>query len=627
MAKEQNIELNEDFLRSRGEAVFNASKVWREGDIEDRWLKNNDLYDSRFRPGVDGKRPSDVLIGRGQLFIPKTYSHTQRIHTDVMDAFFFDQEEIVNIGSWKSVPRETREIVKALLNYRLNNHPVNFYQEMHEATLDGLKVGVGVVKIWPKLTTETKTDGEGNEREDVVDYHPVIEALPYEDVFFSSNATWKDYWKFPIVHRFKKSLDYLERRGYKNLDQIEVRNEQETNDPITDQRKEHVEGSPFSRPNVEVEAQNEPIVFEIWDFLDVDGDGKLQSCSWLMAGDAQGPKVIIRDVEANDLPYRHPGEDYNRPPFVVGVPFPEPHLMNGKSLPENVEHLQRETNSLRNQSREATALALRRPILADRNSGIDLMALVNRKIGSVVLTNDTSPASIRELDISPPTTASIQEQARTDQDFFEVTSVPPDLQGLATLRDDTATAVNSRVANANRKIERIIRNYEITLFLMVFEMLLRLEQTYETDEFIEMVTGRVLGWRFLDDDVPLRTFIQGEFELKVNTGISKQQQINKFFMMLDRAGQVNQATAAMVGTGVADAAKVKFIDTTKIYEQILTILGEKRMDDFTFPAQRPPQLPPGQQPPGMASQARLPGSATAETQTQNPELQGVSALG
>lgn len=616
MAKREKKErLTEEFVISQGQAVFSGARTWRTEHIEPRWKTNNDLYNSRF--SEKEKQKSDVLLGQGRLFIPKTYSHVQRMLVDVMETFFFDPEEVVDISSWKSVPSEVRSIVKTLINYRLNGHPINFYEEAHEACLDALKNKVGIFKVYPKLKTEKQMNEFGEKLDVVTSYAPMVEALPYEDVFFDKQATWKDYWKFPIAHRMVRSIDYLKRRGYKNLGQVQVAQDFVGGDEIKQQRADYT-ASPFSLDNgVQVKNANSVFVYEFWDFLDVNGDGLLESCSYLMAGDAQGPKVLIRDVEENNLPYRNDGDDYNRAPIVIGNAFPESHELYGKSLPEIVEGLQKETNAIRNQRREAVALALRKPILVNRGAGIDLMGLVNRRIGGVILGDDISTSSVRELDISDPTSSSVQEQMRTDQDFFETTSVSPNLLGMPTSGDETATAVTSHVANANKKIQQVIKNLAATLFLPTFRMLLRLEQEYESDEFIELVTGRVLGWGFAQDDAPPRQFIQGDFDLTCNLGMNKQMQINKWMMLMDRGSMMNQSQAQLVSLGVAPPESVHFVDTMRMFHKVLPILGEKSVDEYMIQAQQPPMEAGCTK--GIASQTALTSDMGAQVSNMNPE--------
>lgn len=616
MARKKKEHISEEFIVGHSQRQFTNSQAWRTEKIEPRWRADNDLYNSRF--SKQEREKSDVLLGQGRLFIPKTYSHVQRMLVDILETFFFDNEEIVDISSWKNIPSETREIVKTLLNYRLNSHPINFYQEAYEACLNALKNKVGIFKVYPKLKAEKGVDEEGEEVDNITYFCPIIESLPYEDVFFDRRATWKDYYKFPIVHRMIKSKDYLKRRGYKNLDIVQVAQDLIGNDDIKQQRADYsaYSSSPFNN-DVQVKNSDSVFVYEFWDFLDVNGDGLLESCSYIMAGDAQGPKVVIRGVEENFLPYKDEGEDYNRSPIIIGNAFPESHELYGKSLPEITEGLQKETNAIRNQRREAVALTLRKPILANRSANIDLMALVNRRIGGVVMGDDISPNSIREMDISDPTNSTIQEQMRTDQDFYETTSISPNLLGMPASADETATAVTSHTANANKKIQQVIKNLANTLFLPAFKMLLRLEQEYESDEFIMLVTGRKLGWNFGQDGTPAKVYILGDFDLTCNIGINKQLQLNKWMMLMDRANMTNQGQAQLVSLGVASPETVQFVDVAKMYDKMLPILGEKNIAEYKIQSQQPPmEMGAG---PGIASQTSLPSDMEAGVMNMNPE--------
>lgn len=595
--------LTEEFLVKHGQQTFSVSKTWVDQEIVPQWERDNDQYNSKF-PRKERKE-SDVLLGQGRLFIPKTYSHIQRMHVDILETFFFDPEEIVSIGSWKSIPFETRAIVKSLLNYRLNAHPINFYQELFESTLDALKNKVGILKVFPELKIEDK-DG----KKTITEYAPCIEALPYEDVFFSPEATWKDYWKFPIVHRMKRSMDYLERNGFKNLDKVEKADSAKDTSLIKLQRQASIgtpvanTGSPFTTDDT-VKEQNLLFVYEIWTFLDM-GEGHLVSAFYSMVGDSEGPSFMGKDVKKNELPYHDMAvnQPTNRSPFVAGAALPEPHQMYGKSWPEILSGLQRETNAIRNQRREGVALAMRQPLLASRHANIDLVALVGRKMGTVVLADDISPNAIRELNLSDPTSASVQDQLRTDSDFFETTSIPPNLLGAPAPREETATAVTSQNVNANKKISQIIKNLANTLVLPALNMLLRLEQTYETDDFIKLVTGRQLGWRFADDSIPPREIIEGDFDLIVNTGINKQTQLNKIFLMMDRGNATNAALGQLVQMGIVSPDQVKFIDIAKLYDIALPILGYKDVDEFKLQAKAPPPQQGGEAT-GIAPQTGL----------------------
>lgn len=604
--KEKKQKLDEDFLTSHARNVFDASSNFRGEEIEQRWVDSNELYDSQFKTSKD-KKKSDVLLGQGRLFIPKTYTSTQRMLVDILDAFFFDPEEIVSVSSWKTIPSSHREITKALLNYRLNSHPINFYQEAYEASLDALRNKVGIFKVFPKLKNKGKK----------TTFTPHINCIPFEDVFFDATSTWKDYHQKPIIHRMLLPLDHLKRQGYKNLDMVDTAGDPSVGDEVKEQRADD-QGSPFN-PQTKVTEAKLVYVFDIWTHLDIDKTGFLESVNYMMAGGIDGPEVLIRDIKKNDLPYEHEGEDYNRPPFAVGQAFPESHKMYGKDLPEIVEGLQRETNAIRNGRREAAALALRPPLMAARGSGIDLMSLVNRRVGGVVLGNDISPNSIRELPISDVAASSYRDSSITDQDFFEASSIPPNLLGTSTPGEQSATESTQQNANANKKISMVIKSLAQTLYVPAFTMLLRLEQKYETDKFIQEVTGRILGWEFADDGVPSKNVIKGDFDLKVNTGLNKQVQLNKFFLLMDRANQANTATAGLVQAGVVAPENAQFFDTVKLFDKVFPLMGEKDVEEFKVKAQAPP-VEAGGQVAGVASQPALPGGAEGSNVINlNPE--------
>jgi hypothetical protein len=604
MARKKKQKLDDAFLSSHGSDRFQVSNTWRQTEIEQQWVDSSRQYDSQFKITKD-KEKSDVLVGKDKLFIPKTYTHTQRILVDLLEAFFSDPEEIISVGSWKGVPADHKRMVKMLLNYRLNSNPIDFFMEAYEVCLDALKNKVGIMKIFPKFS------GEGTKG-----YSPQMLAIPYEDVFFDQSATWKDYHQKTIIHRMKLPLDHLKRKKYKNLDQFDAMNDDVGTDEVKDQRRED-QGDPFSQKS-EVDAANNVFVYDIMTHLDVNGDGLLESCNYLMGGGQVGPEFVIRGVEENELPYKKDGEDYNRPSIVVGQAFPEPHKMYGKDLPGITEGLQREANSTRNQRREAVALGLRPPTLVMRGSGVDLMSLVNRRIGGVVMGNDVSPTSVREMDVRDATAGSYRESAINDQDFMEATSVPPNLLGASSPGEQSATESVQQDQNANKKIALIIKCLAHTVFLPSFKMLLRLEQTYESDKVLDMVAGRIIGAELgirntetgkISPIKKKKAIIEGEFDLKVNLGVNKQVQLNKWFLLIDRGNQTNASITNMVQLGVISPQSAKFIDVAEMYDKVLQIMGEKDFEEFKIQAQQPPPQEGGATAPGQASQPALPGGS------------------
>ena len=333
----------EEKLVRRGIDIIRMSRNVR-NLIEFQWAKSNDLYDCKF----DKKEMAhSEFLGVPRIFIPKTYAQVQRMHEEVLEQLFFDVEEFCSIRSWKNVPRETLEIVKALINYRLNDHPIQSYQEVYEASQDAIKNKVGIFKVYPRFKIVKKegrkfiVDENANEvpppskdadfEELVQFFSPIVECIPYEDVFLHFESTWKDYWKNPIVHRVKRSRDYCTKRGYKNVDLIPWAGTFPGTDLIKMQRSLN-QGSPFSGAPEDIQEQQYIWVYECWD-LQPGKFGYLESGSFVLGGSAERPMALMRGWVKNELPYQFDPTEPVRPPFVVGTAFPEAHGMYGKDLP------------------------------------------------------------------------------------------------------------------------------------------------------------------------------------------------------------------------------------------------------------------------------------------------------
>lgn len=617
---------SDDFILSQGQSIFSSSQSGYDLILE-RMKKDMDLYDGKFS---EKERKYSEYLGTPRLFIPKTYTGAQRIAVDVMDAFFFDPEEIVGIRSFKNTPFEYMQTVKALLNYRLNSHPIDFYKEGYEATIDAIRSLYAVFKIYPRIEVEEYIDRQviqqplengivipvmlEQKKERIKNYEPRIECCNPEDVRFSARATWKDYWKHPIIHYYAITRDEARRRGYKNVDAIQDANvsSTQTGNIVKLQRTQDYQ-SPFRNDTTVKDAQH-IWVYEVWDFLPYKETKQLESCSYILLGGINQPTVVGRGWQLNELPYRVSQFECNRPPFVMGMAYPEPHRLPGKSYPQITEALQQETNAQRNQEREAIARDIRKTIYISRDANVDLPALVNRRIGGYVTGDGPADQAIREIPSSNAAAVLARTQSRTDQDYYEA-GIPPNLLG-STTGEDTATGQTQQLANANKKIQQVLKNIGYTLFLPAFQMLLRLEQTYCSDEFIREVTGKMLGWQLPQDNFPAREIIQGDFDLLVTTGMNKQAQTNRLLLLADRMTQYNAGLSQLVQLGVVNPANAAFANPTPIFDEILMANGFKNVMAYKLQAQ--PAIPQGGGAPGIASQPRQVSETAGQVSQMNP---------
>lgn len=615
---DEGLSSRQEFLVARGREIFDSAKGVRDM-IEERWYESQLRYDSKFN---DKQRKWSEFLGVPRIFIPKTYALVQRILEEVLETIFFDFEEICSVRSYKSVPHKTRQILKSLLNYRLDGHPINFYQECFEATLDAIKSKVGIFQVYPVIKTKkTKKErtvlsedgidtGEKivEEVEEPLHWAPRIDCLAHEDVFFSGDATWKNYFYHPCAVRKKVTVNYCRQRNFMGLEPFEHGEAvtDDTVDRIKQQRNENM-GSPFGPPTLRPEL-NKLWIFTFYDYQENE-DGELVLGSFTMGGNApDNPTVLMRDWEELKLPYRFDPTEPVRHPILVGFAFPEPHKMYGKDFPEYTEGLQDETNMQRNQEREAVARALRVPIIVDEQAGIDIMALQIRKIGAVIKAQGgLQQGSVHELGSHNPLPLTIPSQQRTDLDYAEATSITPASLGVRQHTTESATEFAGLDRNANKRLNFIIRNLAITLFLPAMRYLARLEQEYESDEFVELVTGERLGWSFERDKngryvgAPPSLVIQGDFDFSVNLGMNKDQQIARLRQMAEVANIANATTLQMLQFQIANPADAKIFNTAWFVEQMAKLSGFRNTEEITFTGHLPPPQAQPNQAKGVAS--------------------------
>jgi hypothetical protein len=485
--------------------------------------------------------------------------------------------------------------------------------------------------VYPKLETEKVKvplyaqdetgnivdTGESREDINILSYEPGFECIPPEDLYISRKATWKDYYKYPMVYKYKITRDEANRRGYKNVDAVNPAGTEFESDNQVKTQRNITTASPFADETTIKEAE-EIYCFHFWDLFP-DAEGNLESVSYVMLGDEHTPSVVARGVEVNELPYKFSKFETNRPPFVLGFAYPEPHKLKGKSFPEITESLQKQINSDANQEREAVARALRPTTYINKDSGVDLMALVNRRIGGYVQGDGPASAAIQELPTQNPINITQASRARAEQDYYE-NGLPPNLLGTPT-NEDTATGSTQQLQNANKKLGAVIKNLAFTAYLPALRYLFRLEQTYVTDEFVKMVTGRTLGWGFADDNYPAKEVIQGDLEFKLNLGINKQAQTNKLLLIADRMNQANQSLSQLVQMGIVDPAQIKFKNPMKLFENLLPLLGIKDQAEYDIQAMPPP---PQQGPvKGIASQPRNVMDPSSQINQMSPEPAGL----
>src|SRR6185295_50237 len=144
-------QITDEYLLTQGRIVFDQAKTGQQLFFN-QMRKDMDMYDGKFS---ERERKFSELLGVPRLFIPKTFVNTQRILVDVIETLFFDTDEIVSLKANKQVPLDHIKAVKTILNHRLNCHPIDFYKEAFEGSLDAIRNMICVFKVYPQIETET----------------------------------------------------------------------------------------------------------------------------------------------------------------------------------------------------------------------------------------------------------------------------------------------------------------------------------------------------------------------------------------------------------------------------------------------------------------------------------------
>lgn len=604
---EENKEMTKEEVLTRAQNIFRDSKsgynlIWES-------MKHDmDQYDGLF--GKEENKFSEFL-GAKRLFINKTYPQVQRILAEILDVFFNDPDEIVNVKTQKNLPYEYPQAVKTLMNHILNGHPIEAYKEVYEVALDAIKNKYGVFKVYPKIKTSQEIvtqrvlldDGFEADVEletDVISaYEPRMEACAPEDVMFSRWSTWKDYHQKPVIHRYRKTKAELHGMGYRGFEDVQPLNSTLSDNPVSNQRDEKYM-VPSNSQNT-AWGLEEVMVYETWDVMLDAETGEYASFKHMEVGDLTGPLSVIEMPVKNDLPYRFSEFEIVRHPFLLTLAYPEPHRLVGKSFPEITRGLQQETNAQANQEREAVARAMRPTVYVNTDSIVDINALSQRRIGGYVKGQGPAGEAIQELRGSDPTGIAGRYRARTDMDYYEI-GLPPNLQGISQ-GNNTATAESQQLSNAIKKLSMVVKSVVYTGLLPALTYLLRLEQNYRSDADIEKLIGRKLGWRLSDDNFPARELIQGDFELTVSLSPGKSNQLNRLLLVSDRMNQYNQSLGVLLQMRAISPEQAQFANPAPVFKELLKMEGMRETGEFMIPAQQPIDTP-------MKGAPSLPGNVT-----------------
>lgn len=286
----------------------------------------------------------------------------------------------------------------------------------------------------------------------------VIEAVPPEEFLISRDARDLDK-AFYVGHRSLKTMSELVAMGYDREevekfagqgDVFSINTEAQTRNPAILSFMNHVDNPDQSARRV--------VYVESYVRIDKDGDGIAELRKVCSIGNAHH---ILHDEVATDVP------------FCVFCPDPEPHMIVGQSLADQVMDLQLiKSNIVRNTLDSLAQVIHPRTVVVEGQVNLD--DVMNTETGAIIRARQ--PGMVQPLDQPFVGQAAMPLIAYMDDVRAQRTGVSQASQGLDpdVLQSTTKAAVTATVQGAQERIELIARIFAENGMKRLFRGLLKM---------------------------------------------------------------------------------------------------------------------------------------------------------
>lgn len=380
-----------------------------------------------------------------------------------------------------------------------------------------------------------------------------IENIPYDEMFVARTCKDIDDDTFK-GHRVRRTIGYLRKRGYANVDQISTDDEKQTaeaneRDPTGLQLNLNAPG----------EAQDPDArlvwVEECYVHGNLEGDGDA-----LFKVVRAGGQILEREkVDAN--------------PFVDLASIPLPHVFFGWSPADLAMPHQKIKTSLKRSTLDNLYLQVNGRYFAVDNQ-VNLDDLLNSRPGGVVRVK--TAGAVGRLDQGMGDIGSAMSMMEiAERDAEEATGFTRQSQGGSIQVAQTATQSNIVTNRADGRIELIARTMAETGFARLFKKMLRLVTQYQDKPEQVKLTG---GWADID---PREWTNQFDMTPSVGLGTGNKDQQIQHLMAL------KQSQMQALQIGYATPANLFAAD-----RKLTEALGFRNVDQFfTDPTQMPQRSP------------------------------------
>lgn len=590
--------LDAETAEALARSAYETSTDWLQSGRRGRWADSIRAFNSLHPQG--SKYLSREYAGRSTLYRPQTRTMIRKDEAATATAFF-SNEDVLNIrADDDDDPQQqaSAEVLKALIQYRLTK-TIPWFQTIIGARQDASVFGIAVAKVYwqyeerilgnvqrPKLDSVYGfpiLDDEGNpqteeyEQFEVVKDRPWIDLVAPENIRFDPGADWRDPINtspyvielLPMYHQdIEAKIASGEWHDVGNsalLSSID-------HDPTRIER-DHGRRSPGS------EATSPEAYSICWVRSNIIRWGNKDYQFFTIGGAGE----LLSDPRPIEEVFLHGVR-----PYVVGTVVLEAHKNFPSSKIELTKDLQRVSNDALNLRFDAVKMSLHPRQFYKAGSGIELNDLRSMIPGKAIAIKGERGEPLTNTvawDRPPePGQSSFTEQQLNQLDWDGLTGAFSNASVQASQwSQQSATGMHLMSGEASGVSEYELRCFAETFVEPVLNMLIKLEQAYETDENILALAGNKaqLFQRFGLDKVT-DELLNGSVTTRCNVGIGA----TNPSMRLRAFGQAAQTLQSLFASPTAAMG----LNFHEIVSEIMSQAGYRDGERFIKPGFDPAQV-------------------------------------
>ena len=541
--------------------LYTNGRNYLDSNITLAWERNLFHFRSEHGPSTPYTRRD---WRRARTFRPKTRANVKAQEAAHAAAAFATQDYMAITAS---DPTNQQEVIsaavnKAILQKRLELVPWNWFVTCQGAWQDTKTYGVCIThqywrydrrkEVVPAFDDNNEPimgrDSQGRnvpmgrEQAKIIMDSPWVDVIPPECFLFDAMCDWRNPaqtspWLVYMIGMYVGDvLQLMDGKDTKTgmptwrkyaIEQI-IATSRENIDNRTRRARE---GHHRVDPTTEKVGQEFTMV---WAHMNIVREGGIDVVFWTL-----GTELVLTDpVPLTQVyPWLQPGER----PFQIGFSTIEAHRNYPDGDVAQIASLQEEINAVANQRLDNVRLVLNKRYFIRRGSQMDLDALMRNVPGGGVMTNDPEK-DVQVVNTPDVTSSAYQEQDRLAQDLDDLVGG----FGQASIAAGGKQMDRAGSMDVLQGAAGAVQDYGIKIFFEtwmqpVLRQLVRLEQMYETDQFVlAMAAKNTPLWQRMGTDIVTDELLTQNLSVCINVGIGNTDPVKRVQKLTFGVSQVAQ---------------------------------------------------------------------------------------